>query len=98
MGSCSGFEGLGLRARLDVPTGGFWWSSQCCWSGACQSGGEFLGRGAPAEVLSRSGAEAVLDPRQGRGVIDVEVGALGRYWRSSPFMFSLLPRSQGLDG
>ena len=22
----------------------------------------------------------------------------GQYWRSSPFIFSLLPRSQGLDG
>jgi hypothetical protein len=46
-------------------------------------------------AFSASSVELGGDVVQDAGAVEGQVGALGMYWRSSPLMFSLVPRCQG---
>jgi hypothetical protein len=59
---------------------------------------EFLAGGVPAEALAGPVVEFVFGVLELGGGVCAEVGALGRYSRSSPLRFSLLPRCQGACG
>jgi hypothetical protein len=52
----------------------------------------------PAEDLSWAGVEQLLDATQLVGSVHGRSPPLGKYWRSSPFVFSLVPRSHGDAG
>ncbi|GJF31256.1 hypothetical protein KNE206_39560 [Kitasatospora sp. NE20-6] len=62
--------------------------------------GQTLNRGLPTERLARAVVELLGDGDGGQvlGAVGREVGALGKYWRSRPLVFSLEPRCQGLAG
>ena len=55
--------------------------------------GEDAGRGGPAERLAGTVVEAVLDFSESLFAVDRERSLLlGKYWRRSPLVFSLVPR------
>jgi len=60
--------------------------------------GECIGWGGVVECLPGAGVEFVGDGVQVRLGVAGAVVSLGKYWRSRPLVFSLLPRGQGLCG
>jgi len=64
-------------------------------SSSCHRGVEDLGGRPPGEDLAGSVVEALLDRLEVRQGVDAQSVRLGKYWRSSPLVFSLVPRCQG---
>ena len=58
---------------------------------------DFQGRG-KVETFSRSRIQAMGDGVQLALGIARQVRALGKYWRSRPLVFSLVPRCHGVYG
>ena len=83
--------GVGGDAACRKRNGGFERSSQ-------QQLGELLARVGEAEALAGAVVEFVGDGVELRLAEGAEVGALGKYWRSRPLVFSLDPRCQGAWG
>jgi hypothetical protein len=57
--------------------------------------GEKFGGTAVFEGVAGPVVDLVFDGPQMVRCVDVQAGALGKYWRSNPFAFSLLPRCHG---
>ena len=60
---------------------------------------ECLGRGSPAQGLAGPGVEGCRDGREVPEPLCCDRSVpFGKYWRSRPLVFSLVPRCHGLCG
>ena len=76
----------------------FNWSSQHCLCSRSHELIQRLGRCSPVQRFSRTSVERQSDSVQVNRAVQAQVRAFGKYCLSSPFVFSFVPRCQGLRG